>query len=304
MNNYEDNDSCMHPDTPILMYFGLVKTLKNIQRGDIIMGDDYQPRVVKDIMIKTCQMYQITPEEGDIFYLSANHMITLYNSISDRIIDIPVDDFINKDAEYKKRYKLYSIPVEYNKVDTKNDPYLIGMILGNKNNAKIENIIKEYLFKRLESLTCLINEQNIKQLSLSNMDNDEIHQLINVQYIPNEYIFNNRFNRIRFLKGFIDSNTTINITDKVDKCITPKSIGTPKIGTPKNMGTPKSTHVSRSMTPRPRSGTLVDNRTRSKSQEKPKPILKKSQSTFYPIIKSNNKSNSKLNNKNDKFNVR
>lgn len=54
----------MNGNTPIVMYNGIIKIVKNIKNGDKIMGLDSNPKIVKDIIKNNDILYDIIPIKG------------------------------------------------------------------------------------------------------------------------------------------------------------------------------------------------------------------------------------------------
>lgn len=215
----------VHPDTDILLYFGGIKKAKDIQRADILVGDDNQPRIVKNINSGQGLLYKIIPETNDEFIINLSHNLTLYNESSGRTIDIILEDYLNKDNTWRKAYKLIHTPISYEKQDIKNEPYIIGLLTGKtiefesdkgaqiaeadyksqyKNNIASE-LLRRYLFKKLDKLSQFIHgNMSFKNLNITDLDYDEILQINETKYIPDNYIFNNKQVRTALLNGIID----------------------------------------------------------------------------------------------------
>ena len=196
---------CLHPDTQILLFFGGIKAAKDIKKGDILIGDDYTPRIVMNTTEGTDKMYKIIPEMSDTFIVNEPHVMTLYDELINCVVDVPLNEFMQKTESYKNRHSLFSIPVEYQRQNIKNDPYMIGVLLNSKS-KNIEDIMKEYLNNRLENISKYVNGVHaVTSLNLNSIDNDELAYLINNRYIPDEYLFNTREVRFKLLHGFLDA---------------------------------------------------------------------------------------------------
>ena len=196
---------CLHPDTQILLFFGGIKAAKDIKKGDILIGDDYTPRIVMNTTKGTDKMYKIIPEMSDTFIVNEPHVMTLYDELIDSVVDIPLNEFMQKTEAYKNRHSLFSIPIEYQRQEIKNDPYMIGVLLNSKSKI-IEDIMKEYLNNRLENISKYVNcKNNITTLNLNTINNEELSYLINNKHIPDEYLFNTREIRFKLLHGFLDA---------------------------------------------------------------------------------------------------
>lgn len=195
---------CVHPNTQILMYLGGMKAAKDILRGDILMGDDSQPRIVLSTTTGRDCMYKITPEYSEPFIVNEPHVITLYNEFTEHASDIPLNEYLKKSETWKAKHKMFCVPVEYAKTPTKNDPYLVGILLNSKSNT-VDDIVKEYLTNRLDNLASYVSGMSdIRSLNVSTIDREEIAYLLNHRYIPDCYLYNSRENRYKLLKGFIE----------------------------------------------------------------------------------------------------
>lgn len=125
------------------------------------------------------------------------------------IIDISVKDYIKFSKKFgKNNYFLFKTGIEYSEQKLDIDPYLIGYWLGDEissidsvNNDKniieyFEKNIKEYHYK----ISLEIETDSNYFLNYLKKNN-----LINNKFIPKQFIFNSRKNRLRLLSGIIDS---------------------------------------------------------------------------------------------------
>ena len=90
------NNSCLDPDTPVLMWNGHVKKAKEIIVGDELIGDDGEKRIVK----KTCEgedeMFEIQQTFSDNYTVNGNHILSLKYTKHKNI------KWCNPTSEYKK----------------------------------------------------------------------------------------------------------------------------------------------------------------------------------------------------------
>jgi len=68
---------CLDPDTEILMFDGSVKKAKEIQVGDVLMGDDSTPRNVMDLFSGKSKMYNVISKYGTTYKVNQDHVLTL-----------------------------------------------------------------------------------------------------------------------------------------------------------------------------------------------------------------------------------
>lgn len=198
---------CLHPDTQILLYFGGMKAAKNIVRGDILIGDDSNPRIVMQTTTGTDKMYKITPEFSDPYIVNEPHVLSLYNPSIKQVKDIPLNEFLQKSIYSQKKYKMFSVPIEYPiSAPTKNDPFLIGLLLGSqeKTSKIIETVLKEYLTIRLNKLYKSVKAESSLR-KLDSIDKDELRYILDHQYIPDVYLYTSRSNRHKLLMGLVEA---------------------------------------------------------------------------------------------------
>ena len=76
---------CLHPDQGVLMYDGSVKKSKNIQKHDLLMGDDSTPRKVFSTCTGEDEMFCITTSKKDTFTVNSAHILSLKCSYDNEI---------------------------------------------------------------------------------------------------------------------------------------------------------------------------------------------------------------------------
>jgi len=68
---------CVAPDTPILLWNGNTVQAKNIQVGDLLVGDDGEKRTVSHVVSGNDNMYEISQTFGDPYVVNSIHILTL-----------------------------------------------------------------------------------------------------------------------------------------------------------------------------------------------------------------------------------
>ena len=68
---------CFALDTPVLLYNGQIKAVQDIQKGDILMGDDSTPRTVLSTTNGRDQMFKIVPTKGTPYVVNEPHVMVL-----------------------------------------------------------------------------------------------------------------------------------------------------------------------------------------------------------------------------------
>jgi hypothetical protein len=71
---------CHGINTPILMYDGSIKMVQDIIVGDIVMGDDSQPRNVLSLGRGVDDLYEVIPSKGEKYVVNSEHILCLKQS--------------------------------------------------------------------------------------------------------------------------------------------------------------------------------------------------------------------------------
>lgn len=69
---------CLAKDTSVMMYDGTTKLVQNIQKGELVMGDDSSPRKVLCLTNGIDKLYKVTNTNGDIYTVNSEHVLSLY----------------------------------------------------------------------------------------------------------------------------------------------------------------------------------------------------------------------------------
>jgi len=167
---------CLGKDTPILMFDGTIKKVQDVRTGDLLMGDDSTPRTV----LSTCQgieeLFKITPIKGEPWVCNRSHILSLVSNSrrngleKGKVYDVPLVEYLKLDEKVQKSLKQYSASVDFPAKKTKFAPFLLGCAFGD------------------------FTRQN------------ELWFGITKDFIPQEYLLNNKFTRIELLGGLIDGN--------------------------------------------------------------------------------------------------
>lgn len=130
---------CWAAGTPIMMYDGTVKSVEDIQVGDVLMGDDGTPRNVLSLGHGTAPMYKVTPTKGDPYIVNDAHILSLKYTKGckfrrdSELLDIEIGDYLLLSTYHKHCLKGYRRSVHHfgNEASTlPMPPYLLGIWLG------------------------------------------------------------------------------------------------------------------------------------------------------------------------------
>lgn len=191
----------MDPRAQVLLYFGGAKAADDLKRGDILISPDARTKVItRKENVQSEENYVIYPETSEPLTVSGNCILTLMNKQTNERVDISAKECFAQSARY---YTLYSVPVKYAESPTRNDPYLIGMIIGgNVSTKSFHSVIKDYLMKRLDNIQRGVIETRSKN-DLSQMNQDEIRDLLTNRFISDEYLYNSEQVRMKLLRGVL-----------------------------------------------------------------------------------------------------
>lgn len=222
---------CLHPDTPVIMYNGTIKLAKQIKTGDLLMGDDSTPRTVLNTCTGIENMYRINQRNGDSYIVNEPHVLSLKSQ--NCIVDIPLNKYVEKSDEWKKNHKGFKVGVEFEELDLKFDPYVIGAWLSDSRSTscdfvelnslvlkEISNRLKIYDLQLIESpsasgkfkhYTVVDKNIDLVENGCSVFENVlKSYNLLDKKNIPFDFTRNSRQVRLQLLAGLIDSSEKFN----------------------------------------------------------------------------------------------
>ena len=82
---------CLGIGTPVLRYDGTIVPVEAVMAGDLLMGPDSQPRRVLSTCRDSGQLFRIIPIRGEPWVCNDVHVLTLVETKSGDVIDIPLD---------------------------------------------------------------------------------------------------------------------------------------------------------------------------------------------------------------------
>ena len=126
---------CLGLGTPVLMFDGRVLPVEQVLPGDRLIGPDGKPRVVLTTNEGVGELYRIDPIKGEPWICNDVHVLTLVNSYTDEVIDVPLDEWHAKAPHSDLRHygKLFSVGVDVfgrDAVELPIDPYFLGLWFG------------------------------------------------------------------------------------------------------------------------------------------------------------------------------
>lgn len=100
-------DGCFAKNTPVLMFDKSIKNSQDIIKGDVLLGDDNNKRIVEDVCTGFDDLYEIKQNEGMTYIVNSKHELVLINIIDNKIIYITVEQYISLSENIKE--KLFGI---------------------------------------------------------------------------------------------------------------------------------------------------------------------------------------------------
>jgi len=160
---------CMHPDTPVILHNGKIVRVRDLRINDQLIGDDgSSPVTIRTLCSGTEDMYKICSIDGMNYIVNKSHILTLYDTQSKTIDDIPLIKLLeDKDALSHKKGLRVSIDC-YSERVVPFPPFHVGYFYGrHSGNSDIIRYLQRFR-----------------------------------QKIPSLYIKNTISTRLLFLKGF------------------------------------------------------------------------------------------------------
>lgn len=164
---------CCHPQTPILLYNGMIKLAKDIIIGDVLIGDDGKPCPVSYVHSGHDDMYKVIQKNGDDYIVNSEHLLSvkytvsvrkerdkfrvcyvdnnimtskLFTSLSDaewfrdmnctnNILDISPVDYLELSVSKQAELRGFKLTtsIDWEYIPVDLDPYILGMWLGDGN---------------------------------------------------------------------------------------------------------------------------------------------------------------------------
>lgn len=140
------NNSCLAPDTPVLMWEGGFKRADEIEYGDELIGDDGEKRIVQAICSGEDEMFEIEQRLGEKYIVNSNHYLTLIYTRHKKII------WTNSTNSYK------------------NGAWVVYWFDGIKQNSKYiqpdSNTTKNEAYIKLKEFVSYIDDNNVFDIKI------------------------------------------------------------------------------------------------------------------------------------------
>lgn len=219
---------CLSPETEVLLFSGEMVCAGDVEVGQLLMGPDSSPREVTSVCRGSSPMYQITPNKGDPWQCNDVHVLTLVHTVTGKIIDIPLDEYLKKGPHFKHCHKLFTTGVEFpvSSSPLPVDPYFVGLWLGDgsKDLPRCSVAVTSKDLEIRDYLVGLAAQWNLVCKDISSTDRCPTYSLTNRKdqrlrkemlrmfpskhsiKIPQEYLTASRGQRLLLLAGLVDSD--------------------------------------------------------------------------------------------------
>jgi hypothetical protein len=215
------NNSCLAPETPVLMWDGSIKRADEVEWGDELVGDDGEKRTVQTVCSGEDEMYKISQKNGDSYIVNSNHYLTVKFPEQKEIIWVEPDRY-NPNGSWvmklidNETFEINDIiyPVQSNKHETFNEISEAKSKMKDISDIfdiKVKDYLKlpRYITDRLRGIKL---EKSICWEGKKVLTDDpyfvgmELFGIINDnKYIPSNILYNDETVRLELLAGIIDS---------------------------------------------------------------------------------------------------
>lgn len=213
---------CHIKGTKVLMYDGEIKNVENIEKGELLMGDDNTPREVLELYNGTDQLYKITLSNGDYHIINSIHPVYFkkydWNKecYSEHTLTAP------ELLEVKNLNKGYYIPkasIQFPEKAVGINPYFLGLWLGDGDSTRLDIANEDIEVLNWLSNTYIGEIRDLKQSDtckvfhiskINNVYNSYFkdYNLYNNKHVPKDYKINSSFNQLQLIAGLVDSDGT------------------------------------------------------------------------------------------------
>lgn len=223
---------CFAKGTKVLLYNEpSTKNIEELKIGDVVVGDDGNPRKVIDTHYGTDELFKIIPHGSyaEPYVVSRNHIMCLKKYHKNKryyTIDIPLLDYLEERKKQKRRYYFgYKGVAEWEEQPVSLEPYFMGVWLGDGTSSlphvtNMEPEIEKYLFDYANRLgmVCIKYPAHSKaslykfvKANKNNRPNKVMdllrgYNVINNKHIPKAFLQTSRKNRLELLAGLIDTD--------------------------------------------------------------------------------------------------
>lgn len=186
----EKTGKCLGKGTPVLMFDGTIKSVEEIVPGELLMGDDSKPRLVKALGRGVGNLYRIKQKKRNDYIVNEDHILVLQRTrmnkqgyicprridrgpeirndpLAGEIRDWALKDYLCNNKTEKLKWRGMACAVEFPNREIFIDPYFLGLWLGdgttaNQSITNIEPEIKTWLFEYALSMGLMLSVRKYK----------------------------------------------------------------------------------------------------------------------------------------------
>lgn len=235
---------CLQKGQNVLLYNGSLCKVEDIKPGDLLMGDDSTPRTVLSTCSGTDMLYKVMQEKGDDYVVNTPHVLSLkYNSTERKYrgidkghtIDIPLNEYLGKNATFKRKFSGYKVGVEFGEKPFDLDPYYLGIWLGDgsaadttisKPDTEIEDFLSNYaielgmgfsVYKKAKKCSAYRIIRNVGDTENKISEMLRKYNLLDnkKKFVPFNYKTNTRSIRLQVLAGLLDTDGFLNTVEHI-----------------------------------------------------------------------------------------
>lgn len=161
---YPGGGKCLGKGTRVLLYSGEYRNVEMIKKGDILIGDDSTKRIVHSISRGREKMYRFQWKGFSTigYVMNKSHILTLWDEDEKKIIDVPLQELINRDKKYLGVYM-------------DNNSRLFNLIEKRIEIENISTLIENDLYKIDKNDSIIIRELMLSGLYIEKINNNEIY---------------------------------------------------------------------------------------------------------------------------------
>lgn len=217
---------CLGKGTGVLRYDGTTVPVEQVLPGDKLMGPDSRPRFVEHTNKGYGPLYKIHPVKGTPWVCNDVHVLTLVHTATSEVIDIPLNEYLQKPASWKHLYKLFQPgPVEFgHRAVLPIDPYFLGVWFGDgrrnlsqgiqisKPDAEIYQLCVETAKKyglevRVDTYKDCPTYRIVKPAGSTNTLLEKMREVVqDPNNLPKEYLVASLHDRAALLAGLLDTD--------------------------------------------------------------------------------------------------
>lgn len=223
---------CLGRGTQVLMYDGTTVNVEKVLPGDQLMGPDSRPRLVRTTSKGWGPLYRIVPTKGEPWVCNADHVLTLVQTGTDRVLDVALNEYLAWSEAKRRTFKLFKPDL----IEWDHDehlpvsPYFLGVWLGDGGKDVAANGVR--ITKPDEAIfNACLDEAERFGLRVETSDSQgtrcPTHRIVGQRgklnplkellrpiqmrgfSIPHEYLTASRTDRLELLAGLLDTDGSL-----------------------------------------------------------------------------------------------